>query len=149
MRHFFLSIPFLLLFAGCASSGARYQVNVGNGNPSQALRDVRLSIDGAEWGTFKSIAPNKVAASKPRSGALPTSLTVAWLDPKGVSHTSTLSPLPLAATDFRGQWVVQIEPDQSVTVTPVATTDTKVSILPWAAPEAWEGSIGIPGMDQN
>jgi hypothetical protein len=149
MRNLSFALLFLCLASACVSSKPRYQINVGNGSPTTPIRDVRLSVDGREWGSFNSIAPNKLAASKPRSGDAPKELGLSWVDAEGKAQSTTVSALPLTAGDFRGQLVVQIDADQSVKVTPVPSTDSKVSILPWAVPEAWEGSIGIPGMDQN
>ena len=149
MHKLHLFLPVFLLLTSCASSNPRYQINVGNGSPDKAIRDVHLTVDGREWGRFASIAPSKLAASKPRNGALPGEMNLTWKDAEGVDQAATISSIPLTSGDFRGQLVVQIEADQSVNVIPVPATDARASILPWAVPEAWEGSIGIPGMDQQ
>lgn len=144
-----LPLFLLLTLAGCAGTGRRYQVNVGNGRPElPPLQDVELEVDGKRVQRFTRIAPQKIAATKPREGRLPHTLTVRWTDPEGERHTSVLDIRDEVEPDFEGQLLVHIQPDQSVTLTPLPPTGEEMSILPWNTPEAWEGSISVPGFNQ-
>lgn len=140
-----LSLLALMGFTGCGS--ARYQINIGNGNPQYSVQNVQVSDEKSELSSFEIIAPNKVAAAKPRRGDLPQSLQVTWQDPEGTQHTDQVSVSGTVREDFRGQLVVEITPENKLTLTKVESSGKELSTLPWALPEAWEGSIVLPGME--
>lgn len=121
---------------------------MGNGNPALSVQDVKLFLDGKAQHEFSVIAPNKMAAGKPQRGPLPGTLTVVWKDVKGEPHTETVK---LDATtvrpDFKGQLVLEITENNAVTLTEVPSSGKELSVMPWAMPEAWEGSVSIPGMN--
>lgn len=134
-----------LVLTGCGS--ARYQVNIGNGNPRYSVQEVEVSADDKRLNTFPVIAPSKVAAAKPRGGDLPEALVLNWVDAEGNPHTDQV---PIAGTvreDFRGQLVVEITEENTLTLTQVESAGKELSTLPWALPEAWEGSVILPGME--
>lgn len=138
-----------LALAGCAGTGQRYQVNVGNGRPDlPPIQRVELDLDGKTRQSFARIAPQKIAATKPRSGEIPQTVTVRWTDPKGEHHEETLAVGREVEPDFRGQLLLNILSDNSVTLTPLPPTGEEISTLPWNTPEAWEGSISVPGFNQ-
>jgi hypothetical protein len=144
--------PVLLLAAlaaGCATGGKRYQVNVGNGRPGlPPVREVEVALDGKTTRRFAQIAPQKTAATRPRSGALPETVTVRWTDPRGGRHEKTLEVGPELDPAFRGQLLVHIHPDDTVELKPLASTGDEISIIPWNVPETWEGSISVPGFNE-
>jgi len=138
----------LLLASGCATNHANYQVNVGNGNPQLPVQNVQLMLDGKMQNTFKVIAPNKMAAGKPKKGTLPASLTVSWQDPEGESHEKTVRIDATTRPDFTGQLVLQISENNNLSLTEVPSNGTELSTMPWNMPESWEGAVSIPGMDE-
>lgn len=133
-----------ILFMGCGP--ARYQVNVGNGSPRLPVQQVEVSADNRDIGSFAVIAPSKVAAAKPRGGDLPEEITVSWVDAAGQPHERVLKVRQEVDTDFKGQLVVEITDQNALTLTRVESSGEELSTLPWALPEAWEGSIQMPGM---
>lgn len=139
---FFLTL--CLLLTGCGS--ARYQINVGNGNPRLPVQNVTVEADNREVGDFSVIAPAKVAAAKPRGGDLPEEIRVRWVDTEGEVHTATIPVGQAIRPDFKGQLVVEITEENSLTLTQVESSGEELSALPWALPEAWEGSVQMPGM---
>ncbi|MDA3874049.1 MAG: hypothetical protein PF795_08815 [Kiritimatiellae bacterium] len=145
-------IPFLLLIpglmTGCVSGGSRYQVNVGNGNPTLPIQDVHVKADGEALPDFPVIAPSKVAAGRPLKGDLPDQITVSWKDPNGRHFEKTLPVKSEVRPDFRGQLVFEITADNKLTMTEVASEGSELSTMPWAMPESWEGSIQVPGMNE-
>jgi hypothetical protein len=139
-----LFLTLCLLLLGCGS--ARYQINVGNGNPRLPIQQVMVEADDREVGEFSVIAPSKVAAAKPRGGDLPEKISVRWVDTKGEVHTATIPVGEAIRPDFKGQLVVEITEENSLTLTQVESSGEELSALPWALPEAWEGSVQMPGM---
>ncbi|MGA0369138.1 MAG: hypothetical protein ACO3N7_06775 [Kiritimatiellia bacterium] len=137
------------LFGGCATRRANFQVNVGNGSPQLPIQNVELELDGKVQGEFKVIAPNKMAAAKPMKGDLPETLTVRWKDPEGNAFEQTLQIDATTRPDFTGQLVLEVSEQNVLTLTEVPSNGTELSTLPWAMPEAWEGSVMIPGMEGN
>lgn len=150
MRSFspVLFLPLLLTLSGCMSTAANYQVNVGNGNPALPVQQVKVFVDGKEQSEFPVIAPNKMAAGKPRKGSLPETMTVVWRDAEGNPFQETVR-LATHETrpDFKGQLVLEITEKNQLTLTEVASSGKELSVMPWAMPEAWEGSVSIPGMN--
>ena len=134
----------ILLLSGCG--GARYQVNVGNGSPRLPVQSVEVSADSRGIGEFSVIAPSKVAAAKPRGGDLPKEIGGSWVDAGGNPHQGTLKVGDEVRPDFKGQLVVEITDENTLTLTQVESSGEELSTLPWALPEAWEGSIQMPGM---
>ncbi len=138
----------LLVLTGCTSSG-RYQVNIGNGHEHlEVVRDVRVSMDGSSLKEFPVIAPQKIAATRPQSGNLPEVITLEWTSPEGETHQGDVKVADVVPEDFKGQLVVQINPDHSLTLMQDPSRSKDLSPIPWNAPEAWEGSVMIPGFNQ-
>lgn len=130
-----------------ACGGARYQVNVGNGHPRFPVQEVEVTADEKKFTSFPVIAPSKVAAAKPRRGNLPETLEVSWVDVEGNSHQATVPVSQQVRQGFKGQLVVEITQENAVTLTQVESSGDELSTLPWAMPEAWEGSVTLPGME--
>lgn len=138
----------LSIFQGCSSTG-RYQINIGNGNQTlPVVRDVEVSLDGDRLKSFPVIAPQKIAATKPRSGSLPEVITVSWVSPTGESQSSEVKLTDVVPSDFKGQLVVQINPDNTLLLSQEGSRSEDLSPIPWNAPEAWEGSVLIPGFNE-
>jgi|GEM_PF-1088976 len=138
----------LLLLAACATGKSHYQINVGNGHPATPVRDVRVAADGKELPEFERIAPSKVAASKPRKGSLPDEITVSWTSADGTVHSDVVQVDDRVRSGFTGQLILEITPEETVTLTPVDSGDKELSTMPWAMPESWEGAVSIPGMEE-
>lgn len=147
MSRFFLFSLSLLLLSACTTGRAKYQVNVGNGNPQFPVQDVKLSLDGKVQNEFKLIAPSKIAASKSHKGDLPNTLTVAWKDVQGESHQETIRIDVTTRPDFTGMLVLDITESNKLTLTEVPSTAKDFSEIPWNTPESWEGSVSLPGME--
>jgi hypothetical protein len=146
LPFFFVSL--LLLLSGCMSNAAKFQVNVGNGNPSLPVQHVKVFVDGKEQSEFLVIAPNKMAAGKPQKGNLPETMTVVWKDAEGKDFQETVRlEVNMTRPDFTGQLVLEITEKNTVTLTEVPSSGKELSVMPWAMPEAWEGSVSIPGMN--
>jgi len=138
----------LLLFSGCSSTG-RYQVNIGNGNQSlPVLQNVQVSLDEKKLKEFPVIAPQKIAATRPQRGDLPQTIRVEWTSLDGSAQTGEVQLAEVVPEDFKGQLVVQINPDNTLKLTQVPARSEELSPIPWNAPEAWEGSVMIPGFNQ-
>jgi hypothetical protein len=146
MKTLLLCVTMFLL-TSCATNRANYQVNVGNGNSSLPVQNVELKLNDKTQGEFAVIAPNKVAAAKPRKGVLPESLTVSWQDASGEKFVETVKLDSTTRPDFKGQLVLEITKENTLTITEVPSSGAELSTMPWAMPENWEGSISIPGMD--
>ena len=143
-------ILFSFLFAvlaGCATTGPRYQISIGNEHPSESVRNVKVEGPGLSPQTFQRIAPLKVAALQPRRGSPPPEITVSWTDRAGERHTRTVAQEH--PDRFSGQWVIAIGTDNRVASHHVVQDDEGMSILPWNTPESWEGSVGIPGLNER
>lgn len=136
----------LLWVSACTSNKANYQVNVGNGNPRLPVQNVELKLNGQTERNFEIIAPNKVAAAKPIKGTLPNTLTVTWQDASGEKFVKTVNIDATTRPDFKGQLVLEITEENTLTITEVPSSGSELSTMPWAMPEAWEGSVSIPGM---
>lgn len=149
MKTFTILTLFLLLGAGCVSRGPRHQVSIGNAHPQRSMRDVRVEVDGRLVREFPAIGGQKTAALKPRGGTAPQEVTVSWIDPEGRPRRETLQTGLAPGERFNGNIVVEINTDQVAKVWAIPSTDDDTSILPWATPENWEGTIGIPGMDER
>jgi hypothetical protein len=147
MKGFLLLSISSLLMISCATNRANYQVNVGNGNSRLPVQNVELKLDDKTRGEFEIIAPNKVAAAKPRKGDLPESLTVSWQDASGETFSESVEIDRMTRPDFKGQFVLEITKENTLTLTEIPSSGTELSTLPWAMPESWEGSVSIPGMD--
>lgn len=147
MRVLF-AILALLWLGGCASNRSHYQINVGNGRPGAAVRDVRVQADGKDLPEFKVIAANKLAATKPRKGALPEAVSVSWVDPEGNRVTESVPLAEEVRPGFTGQLVLEITPENTLTLTAVESGGQELSTMPWAMPEAWEGSVNMPGFEE-
>jgi len=135
----------VMFLSGCG--GARYQINVGNGSARVPVQNVELSADDKKLSTFPVIAPAKVAAAKPRGGDLPEQINVRWEDAEGTPHEGSVEVTERVPRGFRGQFVVEITRDNTLTLTRVESSGEELSTLPWAMPEAWEGSVQLPGME--
>ncbi len=146
IRFFLLSLSLFLLSA-CSTGRAKYQVNVGNGNPQLPVQDVQLLMDGKVQKEFKVIAPSKVAATKSHKGDLPETLTVAWKDAGGEAFQETIRIDVTTRPDFTGMLVLDITESNKLTLTEVPSTAKDFSEIPWNVPESWEGSVSIPGME--
>ncbi|MDF3127902.1 hypothetical protein P0Y35_01705 [Kiritimatiellaeota bacterium B1221] len=146
MRILFLSLCACLL-AACTTGRAKYQVNVGNGNPQLPVQDVQLRLDGKVQNEFTVIAPNKIAASKSRKGDLPETLTVAWKDVEGKPYEETIRIDVTTRPDFTGMLVLNITEANKLTLTEVPSTAKDYSEMPWNMQEDWEGSVSLPGME--
>jgi len=145
----FLLLLLLLLGTGCVSRGPRHQVSVGNAHPQHSMRDVRVEVDGRLVREFTAIGGQKTAALKPRGGAAPREVTVSWTDPQGHPRRETLQTGLEPGERFHGNIVVEINEEQVARVWTIPSTADDSSILPWATPENWEGTIGIPGMTER
>ncbi len=144
-----LLIFVLLLSGGCVSRGPRHQVSIGNSHPQHSVRDVRVEVDGRLAREFPAIGGQKTAALRPRSGAAPREVTVQWTDPEGNPRRETLQTGLKPGERFNGSIVVEIDTEQLAKVWAIPFPANDESILPWATPENWEGSIGIPGMTER
>lgn len=137
----------MVCFTGCATTGPRYQISIGNEHPSQPIRDVHVQAPGLADRTFARIAPAKVAALEPRRGQPPEEITLTWTDVQGQRHSKTILSDPTEA--FSGQWVLAIHTDNQIASTLIPQNEEDLSILPWNTPESWEGAIAIPGMNDR
>ncbi len=147
MRQLLPAFLALALFGGCTS--ARYQLTVGNDHPSLPVRDVRVLLDGRPLPSFPLIAPQKIAAAKPRSGDIPREILLRWMDAEGQGREVRLEGDGLGLPpDFRGQISLAITPAGQVTLTPLPSQGPALSAIPWAVPEQWEGSVFLPGMNE-
>jgi hypothetical protein len=149
MKHTFALLFSLMLLAGCATRGPNFQITVGNEHSQRSLRNVEIIGDGRSLHEFSRIGPVKSAAMRPRRGSPPLDLTVRWTDPDGNRHEQTFNPRTDLPADFEGMIFVKIGADQSPELVHIAATADDASILPWNVPETWEGSIGIPGMNER
>jgi hypothetical protein len=143
------SLGWLLLAAGCATGGKRYQVNVGNGRAElPPIRNVELDLDDKRVRQFDQIAPQKTAGTKPRGGKLPQTISLRWTDAEGIRHQKTLTVNGDIDPEFRGQLLVHISPDNRAELKALPSTGEEISPIPWNAPESWEGSISVPGFGE-
>jgi len=140
----FIGLLACALLTGCGA--ARYQINVGNGSSRLPIQQVTVEADNREIGSFPVIAPAKVAAAKPRGGNLPQEIAVRWIDAEGETHERSIPVGDQVRPDFKGQLVVEVSKENTLTLTQVESSGAELSTLPWAMPEAWEGSIQLPGM---
>lgn len=148
MKPSLLLIVFLSLL-GCATRGPQHQVSVGNAHPRGSIRDVRVEVDGRLDREFAAIGGNKTAALRPRRGAAPQEITVSWTTPDGTARRETVRTGLEPGEHFQGNMVVEINESQQARLWKITTTDDDDSILPWATPESWEGTVGIPGMSER
>lgn len=146
---FLLSLLLLVGLTGCATTKNRYQVGVGNSHTEQPIQNVTLKIDGAEEATFERIGAVKTAGLEPRKGDLPETVTVSWTDASGAAHQQTAKVEVADYDGFSGNLLFQISSDNQLQLYPVPAVQQEWSVIPWAAPEAWEGAIGIPGLEAN
>lgn len=144
-----LSFLSLLFFVGCATRGPQHQVAIGNAHPQMSVRDVMVMVDGRVAREFSQIGGQKIAALRPRRGTVPEEITVTWTDPDGRPRRETLRPTIPPTERFRGQILLEIQADQVVSLWQIESTEADPSPLPWATPETWEGTIGIPGLDER
>jgi hypothetical protein len=141
-------LPGLLLLS-CASTPTRYQISVGNEDPARAIREVQVLADGRVVREFARIGPSKSASLQPRKGAPPEQLRVRWVDAEGARREAEFSPRQDMPADFQGLVFVRITPEGETELQRIVHTRDDQSILPWNVPESWEGSIGIPGMNER
>jgi hypothetical protein len=69
------------------------------------------------------------------------------MDAEGVRHEARIPVAKEVRPGFKGQLVVEITEENTLTLTQVESSGTELSTLPWAMPEAWEGSVQLPGME--
>lgn len=143
-RILILFLP-VFLTVGCASTN-RHQITVGNEHPSLSLREVRVEADGRFLRKFHHIGPLRQGVLKPGRGAPPEVIEVSWLDAEGTRRHARVEP---SDPEFRGQIAIYINLDHSTGLALVAPEEGGLSILPWNMPEAWEGSIMLPGMNER
>ena len=146
MKSLLILSSLLLLAAGCASTN-RHQITVGNPHDSLPVREVKVEVNGRMVRDFRQIAPKSQAALKPSRGAPPQAITVSWVDTEGRAHRTTVDTS--GDSDFRGQLALEITPANEVTLARIPPVEGELSILPWNTPEAWEGSVMIPGMNDR
>ncbi|WFB34601.1 hypothetical protein P3T73_10550 [Kiritimatiellota bacterium B12222] len=147
MKSFCYCLFLALILSGCAT-GAKYQVNVGNDNPEWPVQNVQVLLDDKTEYEFARIAPSKVAAAKPKKGEIPKEVTVTWQDVNGEKFEAVMViDTTMIRPDFKGQLVLAITVENTVTITEVPSEGKELSTMPWAMPESWEGSVSIPGMD--
>jgi hypothetical protein len=138
-----------LLLCGCqAPSSSRYQISIGNGHAYRPKQQVEVAMDGRSLRTFNLIAPQKIAPTRPRRGDLPQTVTVTWVDENGDSHTGEIGIAETVDPDFSGKLVIQINDDNTLALTQDPALNNNLSPIPWNIPEAWEGSVMIPGFEQ-
>ena len=148
-RQLSLLSVLLLMLSGCSSTKPQYQVSVGNAHSQKAVQDVQLIIDGEPSEAFPLIAAAKEAASKPRSGTLPKELRVTWKDADGQQHDQQVEVSGPELDRFKGNLICEISKTNTLKLHAVPSLEEELSVIPWASPENWEGSIGIPGMESN
>ncbi len=136
----------ILLFGGTGCGSARYQINIGNGDPNEIVREIEVLADGDRLSIFQQIGPAKIAASQPSGGTLPSTLQVRWVDAEGVRHTQDIQIADQVDQEFRGQLIVEITSDNTLTLSLVEAVKDTFDPLPWTLPEIWEGSVMMPGM---
>ena len=140
----------LLGVMGCASKSNTYQIGVGNSNTMEPITDAQIVADGKVRREFERIGPHKMAGTPPKKGRLPETLTILWVDAQGVKHSAEIPSDSYAAGQrFVGQLVLQVDANQQVSVYSVEGPREELSLIPWNAPEDWEGTVGIPGMETN
>ena len=148
---FVLCVPFLLGgLVGCASKSNTYQIGVGNSHTIDPITNAQIIADGKVRREFDRIGPHKMAGTPPKKGRLPESIEVIWVDAKGVQHRAAVPGDTFAAGQrFVGQLVLEVDENQKIQVYSVEGPREELSPIPWNAPEEWEGTIGIPGMETN
>jgi len=125
----------------------RYPLSIGNANSRLAVREIEVSADEKPLGSFHEIAPYTVAAAKSLSERFPKSITITWLDPEGSRHVEDVAIAGRIREGFRGQIVVEISPENTLSLKLIGPSAEEESSLPWLLPEEWEGSVLLPGME--
>ena len=149
LRNTLLRATALVLLAcatGCTSINPRYQVSVGNAHDQLYVHDVTVEMDGKDAASFEKISPKKTAGIKPRKGTLPETIRVTWTDSAGTVHAKAVD-VTVDRERFSGLLVCEIDMSNSLVLAPVEALEEDFGVIPWAAPESWEGTIGVPGLE--
>ena len=115
----------------------------------KAISDVAVELGGATTYSFPTIMPHAEAQSKPLKDSIPPALKVSWKNADGVAVSKEVKiekPLP---DGFRGRVLFQIDGASDVKFFVVPDSDGGSHLIPWGYGDNWDGSILIPGMNQQ
>lgn len=132
-----------LAFGMTGCMPARYQVNIGNGHSTFAIRRIEVSVDGKEIKSFRQIGPNKLVGTKPRGGNLPDKIEVSWTDAQGNSYVKEVTVSDKVSPDFTGQLMLEITPQNTLSLSLVEAEET-FDPLPWNLDDDDTGPIRMP-----
>ena len=124
-------------------SGPKYWVLVEN-KGSEAIRDVRVSLDGEPRYRSDQIKPGILRGFKPELEEVSPDMTLHWTDHTGATHDYALKQDELSES-FQGYLYFLVGKDQQVRIYAKAA-ETVSAEGTWTQPAEWEGTVNLPGV---
>jgi len=128
--------------------GAKCTVAVSNSG-DKVVSDVVVELGGDTRYSFPAIIPHSEADSKQLKDSIPPAVKVSWKNADGIAVSKEVGierPLP---DGFRGRVLFQIDGASEVKFFVMPDAEEGSHLIPWGNSDNWDGSMLIPGMNQQ
>jgi len=112
----------------------------------EPISNVVLTLGGVTRHASAELDPHSEAYYEPTRTLPDTEATVTWKNSAGETLSKRVSVERKLGRKFRGKVYFQINKDDTVQVFVAKDSSPKQAVMPWAKPENWEGTVGIPGL---
>jgi hypothetical protein len=137
-----------VLLGGCMSLGAKCTMVVSNSG-DKTVSDVIVELSRDARYSSPAIMPHSEADSRPLRDRLPAISKVSWKNSDGVVVSKEVrieKPLP---EGFRGRILFQIDGASEVKIFVMPDTEEGSQLIPWGHSPDFDGTVLIPGMNQQ
>ncbi|MFC1497200.1 hypothetical protein ACFLS1_01840 [Verrucomicrobiota bacterium] len=136
-----------MLFAGCSTTGKGCWIIVGNAG-DDPVTDVVVESDGIMYYRAEAIGAHSTANYKGMENDMTSVSTVRWKTKEGIPVVKEVRIDKPLRQDFNGRLFFQIDKAGNVKLFVMPDSDGDSTTLPWAQREIWEGTPGLPGLNQ-
>jgi hypothetical protein len=137
-----------ILVGGCMTTGSKCLVTVSNSSDAP-VSDVVVEVRGIPMYSAPAIQPHSDAAYKPLSDGMSAPPRVSWKNKEGKLTSREIKLARALPMDFHGRLLFQIEGASEVRLFVMPEDEANASSIPWGNSGNWDGSIFIPGMNQE
>jgi hypothetical protein len=137
-----------LTFSGCMSAGSKCRLTVSNSG-DRPVKDVVVEFGGAVGYTSPVVEPHSDANYRPLKEGIVVSPRLTWKDTNGVVITRDVKLAKPLSADFEGRVLLEINNASEVHMFVLPDDKSGASSIPWGYSDTANGTMTIPGLNQQ